>query len=53
MHFGKIVAGLVLGAIAVWVFATMSDPTGKYLGAGVVAIIAATLLVKGFQKRTE
>lgn len=50
MHVGKIVAGVVLGAIAIWVFATMADPTGKYFGAGVLAIIAATFLVKGFQK---
>ena len=48
---GSIVVGAVILAVAVWMLLTLTNPTGRYLGGIIVAIIGIATIVKPFLKK--
>jgi len=50
MKIGKIVVGLILVALAVWVFVAVENSTAKYLGGIILAIVGLAVLMGGFKK---
>jgi putative Mn2+ efflux pump MntP len=50
MNIGKVVLGAIVLAVAVWTFITMTDPTAKYLGGVVLAILGLALLLTGLKE---
>jgi predicted tellurium resistance membrane protein TerC len=53
MKIGKIVVGLILIAVAIWMAAGMETDNAmvKYLGGGIVAIIGIALVAKALMKK--
>lgn len=51
MNVGAVVGGAVLILIAAWVFMTMSDPTAKFVGGGILGIVGLVVLATGFRKK--
>ena len=51
MNAGKIVFGLILIAVAVYLFTYMDHPAAKYLAAAIVAILGIATVIKGAKKK--
>lgn len=47
MRSGKIVVGLILIAVAIYLFMFMESPSAKYLGAAIVGILGLAAVIKG------
>jgi len=43
----KTLLGIVILVIAVWIFATVSEPVSRYGGGAVLALVAVWLLLRG------
>ena len=50
MNTGKIVAGIMLLVIAMWVFMTISDAAAKYIGGAILGIIGLATLARGIKR---
>ena len=48
---GKIVGGLVLLVVAIWTFVSMTDPTAKYAGGAILAILGLALIITPLLKK--
>ena len=48
MRSGKIVIGLILIVVAVYLFMFMEGSAAKYLGAAIVGILGLAAVIKGF-----
>ncbi|MBU0612444.1 hypothetical protein KKB10_00355 [Patescibacteria group bacterium] len=53
MKAGKISVGIILVAIAVWIFVTIEDTTVKYFGGIVLAVLGLIVFFMGFKKETK
>ncbi|PIY95432.1 MAG: hypothetical protein COY66_06880 [Candidatus Kerfeldbacteria bacterium CG_4_10_14_0_8_um_filter_42_10] len=50
MKIGKILVGLILIALAVWIYFAIENSTAKYLGGAVLVIAGLIMLATGFKK---
>jgi len=50
MNVTKVVIGVVILAVAIWMFFGLADPTARYLGGGIVAIVGIVFLFLGLKK---
>ena len=48
---GKIVAGVILVIVAIWAFISLTDPTAKYVGGAILAILGIALIVTPLLKK--
>ena len=44
---GTLIGGVLLLAIAVWIFITGTDPTFKYLGGAIFGVLGLGVLING------
>jgi len=47
MKIGRVIGGLILIAVAIWAFVSLTNPTAKYLGGAILAILGLVLLIPG------
>jgi len=50
MNAGKVVIGIILIVIAIWMLMSLENTTARYLGGGIVIIVGIFLLVKGLKR---
>lgn len=51
MNSGKVLIGIIVLAVAIWMLLSLTNTTARYLGGAIVAIVGIYLLVTGLKKR--
>ncbi len=51
MNIGKLLVGVILIAVGIWLFFTSTEPMVKYLGGIVLFVLGLVLLMAGFKKK--
>lgn len=53
MNIGKIIFGLLLMAVAIWLLLTQADSIAKYLGGAFVTILGLSMVITGLKKKPK
>ena len=49
MNTGKLIGGIILLLVAIYIFMTQTDFNIQYFGAGIVALIGLVILYSGYK----
>ena len=50
MKAGSILVGVIVLAVAIWMLVSLENPTARWLGGIVVAIVGIFIIMKGMKK---
>ncbi|MBU1131052.1 hypothetical protein KJ840_02885 [Patescibacteria group bacterium] len=50
---GKVLFGIIVLIVGIWILFSMDNPTARYLGGGIVTVVGLAMLINGFLKKPQ